>query len=102
MINVQNLFAKLLNHLLFFHNRNLIEFVWGFCVWLGFFSETKSKPISLWVYKVTQQNSRKIIQAKCPVKEKKSPSLALYLCNRCNFVLTAVLILENKSVTMIS
>lgn len=74
-------------------------FVFGCLV--GFFSETKSKPTSQWVYRVTQQNSRKMMEAKYPVKKKVQPSLALYSRNRCNFVLTAVSILENKSLTTI-
>lgn len=101
MINVQCLFAKLLNHLLFFHNRNLFVFCVFGCWGLWFFSETKSRPTSQWVYRVTQENSRKMTEPKNPVRKKVQPSLALYLHNKCNFVLTAVSILENMSLTMI-
>lgn len=63
MIHVQFLFAKLLNYLLFFHNRKLFEFVWGFLclvVWIGgfFFRKIKTNiPLGLQSPTTTQQKN---------------------------------------------
>lgn len=116
MVNVQSLFAKLLYHLLFLHNRKLwvcsgcFVFAWlvvgiflGFLFCFALFRFQKQNQ-SKHPNRFTEPHhkcSRKTIGEKYPVKGKLQLFLALYLHNRCNFVYTAVLMLENKFLTMI-
>lgn len=73
----------------------------GFCGACLFLFQKHSQDQYLNGFRASEQNSRKMIEGKYLVKTKAQTSLALYLRKRCNFVLTAVSILENKFLTVI-